>query len=170
MAALTLGCAVCLTVAPGAVFHASAAAPPAAAGCTNGSGNPVTYDPNNPNPCIGTGGVDANGNVTCTQNGKTCVGDCSAAKTTSAGCPARSTGIAFITNYADPLINFAAGIFGVYITIIIVVAGIQYSTSADDPSKTSAAKSRITDAVIALLAFLFLYTFLQWITPGGFLN
>ena len=75
-----------------------------------------------------------------------------------------------IHNYVNPFINFLAIAVGIIVTISIVVGGIQYSASADDPQKVAKAKDRIINAIIALLAFLFLYAFLQWLVPGGFLN
>ena len=73
----------------------------------------------------------------------------------------------FINTYANPFIKFFAALVGVFVVISIVIGGIQYTTSADDPGKVTAAKKRIFDAVLALLAFLFLFAFLQWIVPGG---
>jgi len=59
-------------------------------------------------------------------------------------------------------------IVGLVVTVSIVVGGIQYSASADDPSRLAAARKRIRNAVIALVAFLFLYGLLQWLVPGEF--
>lgn len=74
-----------------------------------------------------------------------------------------------VEQYAIPFLNFLGAVVGLVVTISIVVGGIQYASSADDPQKVAAAKSRIANAVIALVAFLFLYGFLQWVVPGGFI-
>lgn len=74
-----------------------------------------------------------------------------------------------IEKYGIPFLNFLGAIVGLVVTIAIVYGGIQYASSADDPSKVAAAKSRIINAVIALIAFLFMYGFLQWLIPGGFI-
>lgn len=66
------------------------------------------------------------------------------------------------------VINFLSAGVGVVVTIVLIVAGIQYSSAGGDPSKVKAAKTRITNAVIALIAYFFLFAFLQWIIPGGF--
>jgi len=56
---------------------------------------------------------------------------------------------------------------GVIITVMIVIAGIQYMTARDNAQAVQAAKSKIMNAFIALVAFIFLYAFLQWLVPGG---
>ncbi len=69
--------------------------------------------------------------------------------------------------YVNPLIRFVSAIAGLTAVISIVAAGIQYSMAGGDMNKVSAAKKRITQSVIAFLAFIFLLAFLQWIVPGG---
>lgn len=53
------------------------------------------------------------------------------------------------------------------ITLVIIIGGVQYSMATGDPSKANAAKGRISNAVIALISYVFLYSFLQWLIPGG---
>jgi hypothetical protein len=65
------------------------------------------------------------------------------------------------------IINFLGAGVGIVATGAIIVGGIQYAAAGGNPNAVTAAKKRITDALIALLAFLFLYAFLQWIVPGG---
>lgn len=74
-----------------------------------------------------------------------------------------------LTRYVNPIINFLAMIVGLVVTIVLSVAGIQYSSSAGDPQKAAKAKARISNAILALISFLFLWVFLQWAVPGGFL-
>jgi len=74
-----------------------------------------------------------------------------------------------VDKYVNPIINFLAIIVGLVVVISVVMGGVQYASSEDDPGKVAAAKSRIINAILGLLAFLFLYAFLQWIVPGGFL-
>lgn len=64
-------------------------------------------------------------------------------------------------------INILSAGAGVIITLMIVVAGIQYSTAGANPQAVNAAKGKIMNSVIALLALIFLYSFLQWLVPGG---
>ncbi|HJQ09231.1 MAG TPA: hypothetical protein VJ836_07170 [Candidatus Saccharimonadales bacterium] len=72
-----------------------------------------------------------------------------------------------IEKYLNPIINFLAAIVGVVVVIAIIIGGIQYSSSADDPNKVAQAKTRIINALLGLIAFMFLYAFLQWVIPGG---
>jgi hypothetical protein len=78
-----------------------------------------------------------------------------------------------ITNNGDGLnaiIQFLSIVAGIVIVIAIVIGGIQYSTSRDSAQAVAAARGRITKAIIAAVMFLLLYSFLQWIVPGGFFN
>lgn len=50
---------------------------------------------------------------------------------------------------------------------MIVIGGIQYSLSKGDSGAVASAKKRIVNALLALLAFIFLRAFLEWIIPGG---
>jgi len=63
--------------------------------------------------------------------------------------------------------NVLAGIVGIVVVIMIIIGGIQYSSAGSDSQKIASAKSKITNALFALLVFIFLYAFLQWLVPGG---
>lgn len=64
-------------------------------------------------------------------------------------------------------LNFLAGLVLVASVIMIIVGGIQYTSSGGNPQAVSAAKQKIMNVFIGLLAFVFLYAFLQWLIPGG---
>ncbi len=64
-------------------------------------------------------------------------------------------------------INFLAVGVGVVVTIMIIIGGIQYASAGANPQAVHAAKQKIANAIIALLAFFFLYAFLQYLIPGG---
>jgi hypothetical protein len=64
-------------------------------------------------------------------------------------------------------VSLLALLVGIIVTISIVVAGIQYAMAKDDVAKVTAAKHRIYNALIALLAYIFLFAFLNWLIPGG---
>jgi hypothetical protein len=73
----------------------------------------------------------------------------------------------FVQSYVDPFVKVLAGLVAVFVVISIIIAGIQYSAAADDSSKVSAAKDRIRNALIALVAYLFLLAFVNYLLPGG---
>lgn len=84
---------------------------------------------------------------------------------TSSDCNGESGGC--IISDIQLVINVLSIGVGVVVTIMIVLGGLQYMTSRDNPQAVQAAKTRITNAVIGLVAFVFVYSFLQWLVPGG---
>ena len=72
-----------------------------------------------------------------------------------------------VNTYIEPITNFLAAGVGIIVVIMVVVGGIQYSTSAGNPQAAQAAKGRIINALIALVVFAFMYALLQWLIPGG---
>ncbi len=75
-----------------------------------------------------------------------------------------------IGQYVNPLIEVLSVSFGLIATISIILGAIQYTTSEGDPQKSAAAKNRITNTVIAIVAFLVLYAFVEFLIPGGIFN
>jgi hypothetical protein len=73
----------------------------------------------------------------------------------------------YIVIMAKWIVNILSAVVGVVVVGAIVFAGIQYSSSAGDPGKTAQAKNRIINAIIALIAYMFLFVALQWLIPGG---
>lgn len=63
--------------------------------------------------------------------------------------------------------NVMSGVAGTVIVGMIILGGIQYSMAGSDPSKVQAARKKITNALLALVLFVFGFAFLQWIVPGG---
>jgi hypothetical protein len=72
-----------------------------------------------------------------------------------------------IYDWLTLFINFLSAIVGIIVVGSIIWAGIQYSSASADPQKVSAAKNRIKNAVLALVAYLFIYAFLNYLIPGG---
>lgn len=72
-----------------------------------------------------------------------------------------------ILKYLVDFVNVLSAAVGVIVVIMIAVGGLQYSASRDNPQATAAAKQKIINALIGLLAYLFVYAFLQYIIPGG---
>lgn len=64
-------------------------------------------------------------------------------------------------------INFLSLAVGLVVVMSIIIAGIQYTTAGSNASQVTAAKNRITMALLALILFGFTYTLLQWLVPGG---
>jgi len=65
------------------------------------------------------------------------------------------------------VVNILSAGVGIVVVIMIMVGGVQYSIAGDNPAALTAAKKRITDALIALFAFAFSFAFIQWLIPGG---
>lgn len=72
----------------------------------------------------------------------------------------------FIKNL-NQIVNFLAAAVGVVVIAVIILGGIQYTMAGDNPSAVGEARKRITNGLIALVSFIFMYTFLQWLIPGG---
>ena len=77
------------------------------------------------------------------------------------------SGCDFIQKYINPGINLLSVLFGLIAVASIIIGGVQYSASSGDPQKAAAAKKRITNTIIALIGYFFLYGFLQFLIPGG---
>ncbi len=64
------------------------------------------------------------------------------------------------------VLNLAVG--GI-ITLVLILAGVQYILSAGDSSRVKAAKTRITQAITALVLYMFMFAILNFLIPGGIL-
>ena len=90
----------------------------------------------------------------------------------------QSTAINFgCTGTGNPISDLAFAIIrllsdGVGIVVIgsVIVGGIQFSASRSDPQATSAAIGRIRSSLIALLIYIFAFSILNYLIPGGFFN
>jgi hypothetical protein len=71
--------------------------------------------------------------------------------------------IAYIVDFTRIL----SGLVGIVVVIMITVGGIQYAAAGPDPSAVVAARKRISNALIALVLYIFMFAFLQWLVPGG---
>lgn len=74
-----------------------------------------------------------------------------------------------IAKYINPFISLLAVLVGIAVVIGIIWGGIQISTSAGNPQQAASGKDHIRNAIIALIAFVLLYSFIQWLLPGGFI-
>ena len=60
----------------------------------------------------------------------------------------------------------SAGV-GIVVVAMIILGGIQYSLAGGSPDKVKEARKRILNALLAMVAFVLTFTFLQWLIPGG---
>ncbi|HEU4914809.1 MAG TPA: hypothetical protein VFT16_05440 [Candidatus Saccharimonadales bacterium] len=122
--------------------------------------------------------TNAKNNICETKNGvqvnpdpsKPCIPDPNALKSTPDSAAKTCSGgdcSGLITKYVNPFIKLLSALVGIIVVVSIVVAGIQYSSAGGDPSKVVAARKRIMNAIVAFLAYLFMFAFLQWLLPGG---
>lgn len=72
-----------------------------------------------------------------------------------------------ITKDINLVVNVLSAGVGIIVIIIIIIGGIQYMMAGDNASSITAAKERIMNGLIALFVFIFMFTFLQWLVPGG---
>ncbi|MBR2587287.1 hypothetical protein IKE71_02855 [Candidatus Saccharibacteria bacterium] len=68
------------------------------------------------------------------------------------------------------VLNVMIALVGVLGIAGIIIAGIQYITAAGDPAAMTKAKRRIIEVIIGLVSFGLMWTFLQWLIPGGILH
>jgi hypothetical protein len=64
-------------------------------------------------------------------------------------------------------LNILSAIVVLAAVIMLIVAGIQYTASNGDPQAIAAAKKKISNVLMGIFAFIFLYAFLDWLIPGG---
>jgi hypothetical protein len=83
------------------------------------------------------------------------------------GCSNSNSNCNLIQEYVVPTINLLGATFGLIAVISLILGGINYTTSEGDPQKVSRAKIRIRNTIFAIVAFLFLYAFLNFLIPGG---
>jgi hypothetical protein len=103
----------------------------------------------------------------CQNGGAGCVGGNPDPAVTDPGATCNRDGCDLVKKYVNPGINLLSIIFGLIAVISIILGGINYATSEDDPQKVSRAKDRIAKTVFAVVAYFFLYAFLQFLIPGG---
>lgn len=119
------------------------------------------------------GGNDGSGSSPGCGSTGSCVSDACTADATSCTDPALSCSTTgnnqcdFIGKYVNPLIDLFSIVFGLVAVISLILGAISYSTSEGDPQKSSKAKRRVANTIIAIVAYMFLYAFLQFIVPGG---
>lgn len=87
--------------------------------------------------------------------------DCSDIKNSSDQCG--------MVNMANAAIKFLSAIVGVVVVAMLISGGVRYVSAGSDPQAVAKAKEMIRNAIFAIIVFMFLYGFLDWIIPGGLL-
>lgn len=95
------------------------------------------------------------------------------AVTTAPDCPEGYTAVSVkvsgsrcvkgIYAYLNQIVTVMEGLIGVGVVIAIVVAGVQYITSAGNPDAVKTAKSRLGNAIIGLVVYLMLFSLVEWL-------
>ncbi|MGI6612189.1 MAG: hypothetical protein ACOX0Z_01250 [Candidatus Nanosyncoccaceae bacterium] len=81
--------------------------------------------------------------------------------------PSKEGGISYLLGL---IIKILTGLVAVAAVTSIIFAGVQYASAGDSPEKVKAAKDRITQTVIGLLLYIFMFTILEFLIPGGILG
>lgn len=82
-------------------------------------------------------------------------------------CRSDSNCDAIFEKYLKPFIKLLSATVGIVVVAAVIFGGIQFSSSGGDPQKVANAKKHITNAIIALVAYVLLFAFLNFIIPGG---
>jgi hypothetical protein len=72
-----------------------------------------------------------------------------------------------IVKELNVIVNFLSAGVGLVVIGSIIIGSIQYIMAGDSADAVSKAKQRITSALMAFVLFLLIFSFLQWIIPGG---
>lgn len=83
------------------------------------------------------------------------------------GSGSTSSGSKTIDRLLQGTIDLMAALTGIVIVLSIIIGAIQYMTARDNSGQVAAAKNRILMSVLSLVLFIFAYTILQWLVPGG---
>lgn len=83
------------------------------------------------------------------------------------GASSTSSGSKTIDRLLQGAIDLMAAVTGIVIVLSIIIGAIQYMTARDNSGQVAAAKNRILMSILSLVLFIFAYTILQWLVPGG---
>ena len=71
--------------------------------------------------------------------------------------------------YLKLILRLINGAIGAIIIMMIVISGIQYITSTADPARVKAAKTRLQNAILALVLYMIMYAAIRFLVPGNIL-
>lgn len=72
-----------------------------------------------------------------------------------------------IVNFIWIVTDGLAVLVGIVVVMTLVIGGIEYSAAGNNPQAVVRAKKHISRALLALVAYFFVYAALQWLVPGG---
>jgi len=72
-----------------------------------------------------------------------------------------------VSKYINPAVNALSVLVGLLAVASLIFAGIQYSAASSDPQKIAQAKDRIYKTILGIILYTFLFSFLQFLVPGG---
>ena len=127
----------------------------------------------NPEGTCESGDEICNATIESTVDPAACTAAANANQPLPQGCPSDANqkctknSCDLIKKYVNPAIEVVTAIFGLIAIASLIMGGIQYSASAGDPQKVTEAKKRISNTLLAIIAYLLLFSFLQFLIPGG---
>lgn len=81
--------------------------------------------------------------------------------------PTNSVNISPIMDFALAIVRFLSIGVGIAITIALIMSGIQYSASEGNAEASTKAKKRVESAITGLVIYIFAFSLLQFLIPGG---
>jgi hypothetical protein len=75
-----------------------------------------------------------------------------------------------IVAYLKTILQLLGGAVGLFIILMLIIAGIGYITAFGDPTQIKNAKGRVINALTALLLYLMMFALLQFLVPGGIVS
>lgn len=83
------------------------------------------------------------------------------------GFPSGSKNLSPILDFVYAIIRFLSIGVGIVITIALILAGIQYSASEGNAEASTKAKKHVESALTGLVIFIFTWSIMQFLIPGG---
>lgn len=82
-------------------------------------------------------------------------------------CPSGQDGRAIIWQLLEMAVNFLAAGVGIAVVAGIVFGAITYATAAGSADQAKKGITFVTNAVVGLLLFIFMYAIINFLIPGG---
>lgn len=71
-----------------------------------------------------------------------------------------------VGSFVTRLVNFLLWVVGLLAVVMIIFGGVKYITSAGDTAKVTSAKNTILYSVIGLIAAIFAYAIVAWVSSN----